>query len=180
MTVTTENIKKELQALFELLKIKHWDVVYENASEPRPYDCLLVKMYSDAEDKNIFWQAELSFLPGLEADLGNFNLMQCFVPMVVQVPAEYNDAMNRMVVRINTKLPLLGFGFLESHAIVYFKHNFLLPKGEPGVGASIVQETLSMVNYLLHTFQDSFADVALGNKTADEALNTMPFNQVFA
>jgi hypothetical protein len=172
-----DNLNKELKNVYNLLYYKQWEIAYENASEQRPYDVLLIKLYNASRD--IFWQAELSYLPGLEADLPEFYIMQCFVPMVLQVPVQYNQVLSNLITKINTKLPLVGFGLLESHAAVYFKHNMLLPHHQPEANGKIIQETLSMMGYLLDNFQATFADVALGNKTENEAIETMPFSHIY-
>lgn len=171
------NLNKELKDLHNLLYYKQWEITYEDATEQRPYDVLLVKIYNPSRE--IFWQAELSFLPGLEEDLPEFYIMQCFVPMVLQVPVHLNLPLASLITKINTKLPLVGFGLLESHAAIYFKHNMLLPHEQQAVNSKIVEETLSMVGYLLHNFQTTFSDVALEIQTVDQAMENMPFSHIY-
>ncbi|MES2328705.1 MAG: hypothetical protein V4539_03815 [Bacteroidota bacterium] len=180
MKIVKDNSKEQLQELYDLLKQNTWDVTYEPISAERPYDTLIVKIYAEVGGKNIYWPAELSFLPGLEEDIKDAMIMQCFVPMVVEIPASLNDALAVMINRINTKLPLVGFGLLESHSLIYFKHNLLLPNGEQKITGQIMQQTLSMISYLLYNFFEAFVDVATSKKTVQEAMKTMPFSRVYA
>lgn len=180
MKIVRDNSQAALKQLYTYLKEQGSDIAYEPATDPRPYDMLALKIYGEAEGKPIYWPAEVSFLPGLEEDLKETSILQCFVPLVPNLPAELNEALAGMVTRINTKLPLVGFGLLETHSLLYFKHNIMLPNDEPALNGKVVLHSLEMIAYLLFNFFEAFVEVVTGKKTVQQAMETMPMSHVYA
>ena len=179
MTIDNDNRTETLQQLYEYFNKNERDVTYESASSIIPYDLIKLKIYSQLNGKSIFWPVELSFLPGLEQEIKGAYIMQCFVPVLVQVPVSLNETLAVMINRINTRLPLVGFGLLEPHSILYFKHNLLLPYSSQSIITKIMQETLTMISYLLFNFFEAFLDVVTNKKTVEEAISSMPLSFVY-
>jgi hypothetical protein len=133
-----------------------------------PYDTLLVGI--EAVDETKFWQLELAYLAGLEEDLGEFSLLQLFVPVVDQLGPEAQFALQELIIKVNPKLPLGSFGLLEELGIIYFKHNALLHNDQPAINNHIVQELITLTDYLLNLFDKALTQVARAESTVEAAL----------
>jgi hypothetical protein len=127
------------------------------ATEEVPYDTLLVAVAG--EDGEPGWRLELSFLPGMEEQLDGASLLQCFVQVPAAVAAE--GELLRLLARLNTRLPLVGFAYLEEQRMVCFRHLLMLPADDETSAALVVQTTW-MISYLLTLFANPVACVAQG------------------
>jgi hypothetical protein len=122
-----------------------------------PYDTLLVALAG--EDGEPGWLLELSFLPGMEEQLAGAALLQCFVHLPAEVTAE--GELLRLLARLNARLPLVGFTYVEEQRLLCFRHLLLLPADDAPAAALVVQATW-MISYLLSLFGRSVARVAQG------------------
>jgi hypothetical protein len=141
-----------------------------------PYDVLVAGL-SDA-DETRQWQLELSFVPGMEEQLDGAALLQCFVHLPAEVPPAAEDGLRRLVVLLNTRIPILGFGWLEAERMPCFRHTLMLPEDNDSAGALMVQ-TAWMIGYLLSVFAGTVQEVASGTRTVDEAMRDNQFRAVF-
>jgi hypothetical protein len=133
-----------------------------------PLDTLVVALpASELEDQS--WQIELSFLPGLEEDLDDVSLLQCFVPIVERVEPSAAEELLRFILTVNITLPLGSFGHLPEPGVTYLKYNCLIPHANEPAG-QIVSEMVYMIGYMLDMFAPSLDEVALGHISAEEAL----------
>jgi hypothetical protein len=140
-----------------------------------PYDTLLVGITGD-EEGGPGWQLELSFLPNLEDQLEGVSLLQCFVALPAEVRAR--GELLRFAVRLNAKLPLVGFGALDEPPVACFRHTLMLPE-DAEIAAAMVVQAAWMISYLLTLFGRPVARVAAGEATIEEALRGHPFAHLF-
>jgi hypothetical protein len=115
-----------------------------------PYDTLLVAVAGEEGDPG--WRLELSFLPGA-------SLLQCFVHLPAEIAAR--GELLRLLARLNARLPLVGFAYVEEERMLCFRHLLLLPAVDDTAAALVVQATW-MISYLLSLFGRAVARVAQG------------------
>lgn len=168
--------RARLGAFYDLLREQGFQTGIVTATPEIPYDVLLVGLSDVGETRQ--WQLEMSFIPGMEEQLDGAALLQCFVHIPAQVPARAEDGVCRLVARLNTRAPLVGFGWLEAERMPCFRHVLILPKDRAPAGALVLQ-SVWMIGYLLTVFADTVQEVASGARSADEALDDNPFRAVF-
>lgn len=168
--------RARLQAFERLLRAQGFPTNVVLESPEVPYDVLLVGL-SDTEETR-HWQLELSFVPGMEEDLEGAALLQCFAPLPAEVPPGAEDELRRLIVRVNAKLPLVGFGYLDAERMPCFRHIAMLPRDEAAAGEVVVQLAW-MAGYLLGVFARTIEAVASGAQTFEEALADNVFSEVF-
>ncbi|MEN3334205.1 MAG: hypothetical protein V7641_3570 [Blastocatellia bacterium] len=179
MSLTSPEHRAALEHFSESLSRESYRTQLRPAGNGVPYDTLLVSIES-FEAENRVWRLEMSFLPGLEDDLEKVSILQCFVSLSDQMAEAHQAALNLLIVKLNAKLPIGGFGVLDHPRILFFKHNAMLPDDEPGVSYQIVHELVPMTTYLIALFSEPLIQVASGQKTAEEALADMPFSNVIS
>ncbi|HEX2095533.1 MAG TPA: hypothetical protein VHG28_24265 [Longimicrobiaceae bacterium] len=135
-----------------------------------PYDVLLVRLGDAGTEGPVL---ELAFLPGMEAELERASLLQCFVPLPPAVAPGAEGELARLVLALGTRLPLIGFGYLETERIPCFRHLLMLPEA-PEAGNLLLRQTVWLVSYLLDLFGGAVAAVAAGRKRCEEALAEHP------
>jgi hypothetical protein len=143
------------------------------------YDILFAELETYGAGERQFL-LQVSVLPGLEQQLTENSILQCFVPFR-QGPVEpaARAQLDWLLVRLNSKLPLIGFGFLEEDSTLFFKHNAVLPDAPSPSRYPQVRDAVVMIRYLLDTFYATIMDVAEGRKTGLEALRASPFARVY-
>lgn len=177
MSLTNPQHRAALEHLSESLTRQSYRTELRPAGDALSYDTLLVRLES-FEEANRVWLLELSFLPGLEGDLERVSILQSFVSLADQIAEAHGAALNRLLVKLNAKLPLGGFGLLDNPGRLFYKHNALLPDDYPDAGDQIVQELVPMTTYLITLFSEPLIRVASGQKSAEDALSDMPFAEV--
>lgn len=175
MSLTSPAHRTQLELFGHRLGEEAFETRLVPAGGAIPYDTLLVGITGD-EEGGPGWQLELSFIPNLEEQLEGVSLLQCFVALSeVRARAE----LLRFVVRLNTKLPLVGFGALDEPSLACFRHTLMLPEDAETAAAMVVQAAW-MISYLLTLFGQPVALVAAGDATVEEALRGHPFAHLFA
>jgi|ERR1043165_2850359 hypothetical protein len=177
MSITSEKHRVELERFGELLSQEAYQVQLVPAAGGIQYDTLLVKLES-FEKENRVWQLNLSFLPGFEDDLDDVSILQCYVALSEYIGEENRAGLERLIVKVNAKLPIVGFGLLEHPSVLFFKHNAMLPNDDRVASFRIVKELVAMTTYLISTFSGPLIKMATGEKTAEEAMADMPFRDV--
>lgn len=177
MSLTSEKHRVELERFAESLAREAYQVQLVPAAGNVPYDTLLVKLESFEEENRIWW-LELSFLPGLEAQLDEVSILQCFVTLSEHTSEENRAGLARLILKVNAKLPIGGFGLLESSRVLFFKHNAMLPNDNHVASFPIVHELVAMTSYLIGLFSEPLIKTATGEKTAEQAMTDMPFRDV--
>lgn len=165
------------QELQYYLSAKGWDAVISSADDIQPYERIVVNIYNN--DQTLFWPAELLFLPGLEKDMHEYSILQCYIPMAANVPGGMTIALSDMITRINTKLALGAFGLLEEHHVLFYKHNILLQDEQVNAQFPVIHQCLLMASYLLLHFQEAFVHVITGHMSVQEAMKQMPLSKVY-
>jgi len=179
MSLTSEKHKGELERFGELLSQEAYQVELAPAAGAVPYDTLLVKLHL-FEIQNRVWWLELSYLPGLEDDLDDVSILQCYVALSEHTSEDNRAGLERLIVKLNAKLPIGGFGLLDNPKVLFFKHNAMLANDNQVASFRIVRELVAMTSYLISVFSEPLIKTATGEKTAEEAMANMPFRDVIA
>ncbi len=178
MLSTSESHKAELERFRDLLSKEGYQTQLLAAPDGVPYDTLLVRIES-SEEENRIWSLEISFLPGLENDLDDVSILQCFVALSNQLFEDHRPSLNHLLVTINGKLPIGGFGVADNPKMLFFKHNAMLPNDNDAASYKIFRELIPMTTYLITTFSEALIQVATGHRTIEKAIADMPFSDVF-
>jgi hypothetical protein len=147
MSLTSEKHRVELEQFAELLSQEAYEVQLVPAAGNVPYDTLMVKLELFEKEPRVWW-LELSFLPGLEDELDDVSILQCFVALSEQTADE------KLIVKVNANLPIGSFGLLDDPGILFFKHNALLPNDNQAASFQIVHELVAMTGYLIEVFSE--------------------------
>ena len=174
MSLTSEKHRAELERFNGLLTKEAYQTQFVPAAGDVPYDTLLVRIES-IEKENRLWTTELSYLPGLEDDLEDVSILQCYVSLSDQTSADNRAGLECLILKINAKLPIGSFGLLDNPSVLFFKHNAMLPNDNPAASYQIVHELVLMTSYLISTFSDPLIKIATGEKTVEAAMGDMPF-----
>ena len=176
MTTSVNNAL--IRFLEQDISARGFNVSFVPASTEIPYDVVLVVLET-LEEESFGWQLELSLLPIAEEDMEETALLQCFVPLSVKVSPEAEQALMRIIVMLNSRLPVGGFGYLESDKMIFFRNVLMLMKHDLSASAALVNESIFMVGYLLNTFAETVASVASGQASVEEAVSRSQFGNLF-
>ena len=150
-SLTSEKHRSELEQFGELLVREAYEVQLVPAAGAVPYDTLLVKLESFEKENRVWW-LELSFLAGLENELDDVSILQCYVALSEHTSEENRSSLERLIVKLNANLPIGGFGLLDNPRVLFFKHNAMLPNDNQVASSQIVHELVAMTSYLLGVF----------------------------
>jgi hypothetical protein len=153
MSLTSEEHKAGLRHFNQLLTKEAYRTELLPASAVVPYDVLLVRIES-FEGEGRVWSLELSFLPGLEDELDDVSILQCFVALSDHISEEHRAALNMLIVKLNAKLPIGSFGLLDNPGMLFFKYNAMLPNDNAAASDRVVHELVHMTTYLISTFSE--------------------------
>ncbi len=137
------------------------------AGEQSPVDVLLVGALAD--EQNVVVQLELSFVPATEEEFGGASLLQFFAPFA-DVLEGNEPSVARLVLALNSRLPLVGFSTLEEERMLLFRHMAMLPGLDTTIDP-LVAQTVWMISSILDIYAAPLAEVAAGSKSYDDALN---------
>lgn len=176
-TLTSPDHRDQLMRLSHFLNQEGFLTQIFPGGTDVPLDTLVVHVEGMEEDDR--WRVELSFLPLLEAEMGEMSILQCFVVLADGADAAHWEEVRKLVTAINPKLPVGAFGLLEAEEIVYFKQNLLLPAGEHEANFRVVHELVLLTGYLLSLFTSALVGVAMGELSAQEAMGDERFAQYY-
>ncbi|MCJ8211042.1 hypothetical protein MUY27_15090 [Mucilaginibacter sp. RS28] len=145
-----------------------------SANDSVPYDTLLVALPMDGHPRGGL-QIELSFLPGIEAELNGLSIMQCFVP-VEEVKTDAAE-LKAGIANINKFSTLGSFGLLSKPPIVYFRHTVMLNINTQQ-NLQVIIQTVWLISYLLEMFGPGLSQLANDTIKLAEAFRGHQFEQL--
>lgn len=178
MSVTSLPHKRALGHFRNMLSAEGFRVNVVPGGTTAPYDALTIQMENEGEPEPT-WQIEVSFLPFMEDQLEDVSLLQFFAPLSVGTAENVEAELYWLITRLNTKLPLGGFGFLEEGKVVYFKHNAILANDDQANSYKQIREIVNMTGFLVGNFRTALHAVANGEKSGRDALKGHPFEQLY-
>jgi len=166
MLLTSEEHRAELERFSELLSEDEYLTELAAATEDLPYDTLVVRIET-FEEPNRLWRLELSFLPGLEDELKDVSILQCYVALANYTAGANSASLERLVIEVNAKLPIGSFGLLDQPGVLFFKHNAMLPNNNPTTSDRIVRELVPLTGYLVTTLSGPLIEIMTGNNSSN-------------
>jgi hypothetical protein len=169
--------QEQFASLINHLDAEGWQVSALEITDARPFPGINVAIPDDSGE--LLWNIELSFLPIATADLPDAKVLQYFVPLANQFERLEFAALSELLGKINAKLPLGAFGFMDDFSLLYYKYNLMLPVGESGGQYVPVSRALGMITYLVSSFTGPLFLVASGQRDVATAIQEMPFTGIF-
>ena len=175
--MTSQLSRALIRHLHQDLLGKGMDPSFVESSEQIPYDTIVVPI--EGRDETAGWQLELSFLPVLDEDSDDAALLQCFAGLPVEIAENSEWELIRLIAMLNSKLPLVGFGYLEQDKLLFFRHVLMLSKQDLGATEKLVTEAIYMIGYLLNNFAPLVTALASGQQSLQEAISSSQFGYIF-
>ncbi|GGH06800.1 hypothetical protein [Mucilaginibacter phyllosphaerae] len=179
-TITSAEHIKQLELLHDYLDEDGWEVTLKAPDKENPLHMLVVSILSEDDHNQVLWNMELSFVPIPAANLSDVSILQCFIPLANDFAGLLKPDLFEMITKLNTKLPIVGFGFLDDYKLLYYKHNMMLPNAETPIKGLVLSESLSMITYLVSTYTGPLITVATGEKSMTDVINDLQAQKLFS
>ena len=173
MTDSNKHYEEFLQTFITGLNENGFATQLEGASAERVHPELLVQLSGDEQNPTDYI-ASFTIIPGMEEQLEDHWLLQCFVQMSEPLEKIATEALTPLILRLNTVNPLVGFTFFPAEKVLAFRHTFLVAR-EADRAAATVLETTWIISYLLNLFGQPLLAVAKEEHTTAEAFRDHPY-----
>jgi hypothetical protein len=168
MSFTSEAHRAELERFSDLLSEDAYLTELAAATEDLPYETLVVRIETFEEPSRV-WNMELSFLPGLEDELKDVSILQCYVALANYTSGANSASLERLIIEVNAKLPIGAFALLNQPGVLFFKHNALLPNDHPTTSDQIVRELVPLTSYLVTTLFGPLIEMMTNNSSSSSS-----------
>ena len=168
-----------IEKLNKFLIENRYQSIYRPANDVVFYESLEIKYFAVIDGQNTFWPIEIGDLPFGDDSMKGFKMLQFYNPMIENVAENNYAAICDLITRINPKITFGCFGYLESHKLVFFKHNIIFTEKDFEENCQVVDKTMMIMFFMLENFQKAIVEVALGKSTVSEAMESMPLNYVY-
>lgn len=179
-SATSKAHQKQLELIYNYLDEDGWDMTAQAPDKENPYHRITADIVAEDDHSQVLWKIELSLMPIPDVNLTDVSILQCFIPLANKFTTLLKPELFEMLAKINAKLPLVGFGFMDEFNLLYYKYNLMLPNDFTDTDGLILSESLSMITYLVSTFIEPILEVATGQKTMANAIAQMPHNNFFS
>src|SRR5207253_8288645 len=105
---------------------------------------------------------EAALLPQLAMAIEQTTLVQLYVPIVGEAAPSAQGEILWTIARINTKLPLVGLGYLDELRLVFFRHCALLPDRSREGALALAMEAIQLAEFVVAHFDAMLGAVARG------------------
>lgn len=141
---------------------------------------VVLDISSDQMPGESMLRLETAFLPTAEDDNGSHAILQMIVPILIVSEGVNIAELHKLLIKLNTFLPMGSFGYWEDQHMVYHKQNNMVANNNYEVLFSSFEEQINTIRYVLTSFVPSIASVALDGDTAQKALDKNPFAQIYS
>ncbi len=179
-SATSKAHQKQLELIYNYLEEDGWGMAVQPPDADNPYHRITADIDAEDDHSEVLWKIELSLMPINAANLTDVSIMQCFIPLANKFATLLKPELFEMLVKINTNLPIVGFGFMDEFNLLYYKHNLMLPNDFTDTDGLILSESLAMIAYLVSTFTEPIVQVATGLKTMRDSIAQMQHNNSFS
>jgi hypothetical protein len=153
-----------LQQIQNLLNFEAFTSEFKPADEKIPLDQLFVHLNGDQSE----YLLELVYVPGLENQLENVNLLQFYVHIPGEIELSATEDIKKLVLHLNVNTPLMGWGFQEELELLYFRHILVISKSSGEGNQAVIVQTVWLIFYLLETFYPTIKSIATGENNFEE------------
>jgi hypothetical protein len=168
-----------IEQLNKYLVENQYQSIYRPANDTVFYDSIEVKYFAVIDGQNTYWPIEIGNLPFGDDSMKGYKIIQFYTPIVEAVNEKNYAAICDLLTKINPKLTFGCFGYLASHHLVFFKHNIIFSENDIAKNCEIVDKTMMIIFFMLESFQKAIVEVALGIKSVEDAMETMPLNYIY-
>jgi len=158
--MTQTNLKQLLNPLNEDFTAKiiepHSDINMEQ---------LFVELPADTMHRQR--QLELLILP----DEDGVCFLQYFISLPYTVDKNQINELSRLILKINAKLPLIGFGLLEEMQLIFFR--CIVPCPDQPLEDDVYVHTAHMILYILDNFGPILESLGNTEMSYDECINEL-------
>jgi hypothetical protein len=110
---------------------------------------------------------ELVFLPRED----ELSYLQFFVMLPFAAPADRTAELSRLLLSVNLKLPLVGFGLSEPEQWIYYRT--IMPCSHRELDAELVLHTIWLVFYMVERFSPIIEQLSAGNIAIGQAFESV-------
>ena len=141
-------------------------VVIDLSSDAMPSLLLILSLASTAYAA-MRAQNEPGIDPANKAGFGEFDYLQFYVPLSIDIDSDYLNDVSQLLLGINSQLPLIGFGFTQTEkASAGFRHMMLLESQQ--INLNIVVRSIELIEFLVNEFAPVIEAVATGKQQLNE------------
>lgn len=123
---------------------------------------LFILTPSDNEGRLIL---EIIPIPDFGKQLNNTQLLQFFVGVLVDCEKNNQEQLKKMILALNSSVPLMGWGLNEEENLVYFRHILVLPEAinyQSYLIRDVVVETTWLIFYIVDSYYSTLEAISLG------------------
>jgi hypothetical protein len=153
----------QLQEIQQFLQSEPFATSFEPASEEAPLDRLVVIL--EGERGN--YLLEIAYIPNLDDQLENLELLQFFVRLPCEVKQSVKPNVKDLILRLNINSPLIGWGFYEELDLLYFRHVLVLSNLSGTHTQEIFVGTVWLIFYLLESFYPEIVKITASESNPD-------------
>ena len=95
------------------------------------------------------------------------HVLQCLVPLPVELRPERADVLARYLLDLNAECIVSGFGFRADLKLLYFRT--MIPQSINGVDPALLVEVTWTIAYMVDRFLPLIQEVAAGDHSLEEA-----------
>ncbi|MUG93197.1 hypothetical protein F7734_12450 [Scytonema sp. UIC 10036] len=155
----------EISQLLPILQQNGFVTQLLPANNEFPNEQLFVAL--GTEHKYQTWKLEMLLLPGVDAP----PLLQLFLLLPLEVKETVISDLVSVIVYLNDRLPLPGFGFNWQDGIIYYR--LIVPCSNRELDGEAILGTIRMICYLVDEFVEILEDVAQGNKNQEQGMQAI-------
>lgn len=154
-----------LQQLEQLFTNNNIQCRLEQATETIPYEQLKILLPTDFAPTLL----DIMFVPGLEDEIEDAQLLQFFVGFEIAVGQAKKAALLDLLAGINLYLPIPAFGYHETQDLLHFKHIQAVSKQDLKNDMKVILEVFYLISYVLDLYYPLIEAMLEGKITLEQA-----------
>jgi hypothetical protein len=131
------------------------------------FERLLAVLPTDIKPQSII---EFMFIPGLEEEVEDAQLLQMFVTLGQNIPMNRRADLIRFMTHINVYLPLPAFGFLATKGLFFHKYVLAISKSNIQNDKKVILELYYLISYLIDKYFPYFNALVAGTISLEDAI----------
>jgi hypothetical protein len=156
-----------LNQLKEVFEENNIECALKQPNDGGPFERVLAVLPTDLKPQPIM---ELMFIPGLEGEIEDAQLLQMFVTLGQNIPNNRRADLIRLMTHINAYLPLPAFGFLATNGLFFYKYVLAISKSSFQNDKKVLLELYYLISYLIDKYFPYFNAIVAGTMTLEEAI----------
>ena len=129
----------DLQTILKALTKDGLTLEHQDATDEIPSDRLLMLVELEGRSEEEALVAEMMFIPGLEEELDDSDLLQFFAIVADELDETAQAAIRSALPQLNLNLPIGYFNLQEEDGFAYFRHVLPVPRGAGPKNATVLK-----------------------------------------